>query len=901
MMANAKAAVGLGAANIFLSGTMGLLATAGSVLMVTFSVLMPVIAIATAAIGAIAYAYEKLKAMYTTEKEKAYESAIEDLTAVQEEQVKMTRELNIAFEGNSSMLPTLTSKYTALNNILTDFGRNFSKALDAADASNTKELAKSLDTQIKGNTVLRDRFKEVYGENTTLNQVLDKYDNKLQGIKDVNKEVLLVEQNRARQIVVLSKAISEANKVATDFMNSLDNKTPYDEIVNSLEDIGKAAEGQQEKIAQIFAENATTGLIKLVNVESETKNIRTLLDENKKINDKIAKEEARLQTELQEIRDTYAGKDRRERIAAAKRDSALVVDAQRSALESNQNAVESYNETIAKGIKTRMRQTKMVQFQLKLEDAIQKKTKAQLESLRIMAPLSMARAKEENRLQIEQVKGARQAILAEGVQLGFQKENLESRLAANKAARDALKPGEDSKELTLQQLALEAEMALFLEQERSINERLNKNTQERLALEDTGVAFAKTRVEIIRHEQKFSKAVLDIQKKAASLEDRALKVALEKARIAQRERNAIDSTRLGAALTASDETKIKLDNEKRITDAIRAQGDLKKKAVDLEFTLLEAQMKLLRQEAILFNKKATAAGPPLPGQLIDLTDLDAEIAGLDTLRTKTKNVIDDEVETQIDAATRGVNAATQAAQATIEAKERSMKRLDIEQSITDEVEKQSNELSNQASVRLDIEKLENRTKGGAVKSQIRELAIAIKRKNLEVVIAKQRLAALIASQAIEGEIAAEVMYEAIRIRQMEKRVEIGSFHIESLYAMRNLSKGSIATSGAESEIQKCILLPMLQLDRWWLDPGPASVLQIPMEWDGINLATKGIVDRAHQHGQAVQFWTINERESMDHLIEIGADGIMTDDPILLREAVLEAGFELPEPWEYTES
>ncbi|MEC9174086.1 MAG: glycerophosphodiester phosphodiesterase [Candidatus Thermoplasmatota archaeon] len=164
-----------------------------------------------------------------------------------------------------------------------------------------------------------------------------------------------------------------------------------------------------------------------------------------------------------------------------------------------------------------------------------------------------------------------------------------------------------------------------------------------------------------------------------------------------------------------------------------------------------------------------------------------------------------------------------------------------------------------------------------------------------------RLSFEIKNEGAEGEIAAEVMYEAIRMRQMEKRVEIGSFHIESLYAMRNLSKGSIATSGAESEIQKCILLPMLQLDRWWLDPGPASVLQIPMEWDGINLATKGIVDRAHQHGQAVQFWTINERESMDHLIEIGADGIMTDDPILLRDAVLEAGFELPEPWEYTES
>ena len=159
----------------------------------------------------------------------------------------------------------------------------------------------------------------------------------------------------------------------------------------------------------------------------------------------------------------------------------------------------------------------------------------------------------------------------------------------------------------------------------------------------------------------------------------------------------------------------------------------------------------------------------------------------------------------------------------------------------------------------------------------------------------------IKNEGNEGQIAAEVMFEAIQIRQMEKRVEIGSFHLESLHAFRNFSDGKIATSGAESEIQRCILFPMIQLDRWWLDPGSASVLQIPMEWSGINLATKGIVERAHQHGQAVQYWTINEREAMNHLIEIGADGIMTDDPILLREAVLNAGFELPESWGYNES
>ncbi|MDP6857069.1 MAG: glycerophosphodiester phosphodiesterase family protein, partial [Candidatus Thalassarchaeaceae archaeon] len=148
----------------------------------------------------------------------------------------------------------------------------------------------------------------------------------------------------------------------------------------------------------------------------------------------------------------------------------------------------------------------------------------------------------------------------------------------------------------------------------------------------------------------------------------------------------------------------------------------------------------------------------------------------------------------------------------------------------------------------------------------------------------------------DGKIAAEIMYQEIHSRGMDNKIEIGSFHLESLQAFREFSGGEIATSGAESELKRCIIAPMLQLDRWWLDPGSASVLQIPIEWGGINLATKGIVDRAHQHGQAVQYWTINDKETMDLLIEIGADGIMTNNPILLRESISEAGFELPEPW-----
>ncbi|MEC8978652.1 MAG: glycerophosphodiester phosphodiesterase [Candidatus Thermoplasmatota archaeon] len=159
-----------------------------------------------------------------------------------------------------------------------------------------------------------------------------------------------------------------------------------------------------------------------------------------------------------------------------------------------------------------------------------------------------------------------------------------------------------------------------------------------------------------------------------------------------------------------------------------------------------------------------------------------------------------------------------------------------------------------------------------------------------------RLSLEIKNEGDAGKVAAEIMFLEIEERGMEKRIEVGSFHIESIQAFREISGGTIATSGVKSEIRKCIMIPMFQLDRWWLDPGSVSILQIPTEGGGFDLATEGVVNRAHQHGQAVQYWTINDRGMMDHLIDIGADGIMTDDPILLRQAISDAGYNLPESW-----
>lgn len=69
-------------------------------------------------------------------------------------------------------------------------------------------------------------------------------------------------------------------------------------------------------------------------------------------------------------------------------------------------------------------------------------------------------------------------------------------------------------------------------------------------------------------------------------------------------------------------------------------------------------------------------------------------------------------------------------------------------------------------------------------------------------------------------------------------------------------------------------------------PNPRyEALQVPIEFEGVTVVTEDFVADAHANGLAVHVWTINDAETMEWLIEIGVDGIMSDRPTLL-ETVL---------------
>lgn len=55
------------------------------------------------------------------------------------------------------------------------------------------------------------------------------------------------------------------------------------------------------------------------------------------------------------------------------------------------------------------------------------------------------------------------------------------------------------------------------------------------------------------------------------------------------------------------------------------------------------------------------------------------------------------------------------------------------------------------------------------------------------------------------------------------------------------------------------------------------------------MATSGFIRRAHALGLQVHVWTVNDRTRMTSLLDLGADGIMTDETVLLRDVLAERG------------
>jgi len=120
------------------------------------------------------------------------------------------------------------------------------------------------------------------------------------------------------------------------------------------------------------------------------------------------------------------------------------------------------------------------------------------------------------------------------------------------------------------------------------------------------------------------------------------------------------------------------------------------------------------------------------------------------------------------------------------------------------------------------------------------------------------------------------------------RVCVGSFSDHRLRRARAALGPRLCTSMGPGEVLR------LRLAAWGLVPrsavpsGPACA-QIPVRRGVVPLAERRMLSCAHELGLPVHVWTVNDPVQMHDLLELGVDGIVSDDIVALRAVLRDRG------------
>lgn len=136
--------------------------------------------------------------------------------------------------------------------------------------------------------------------------------------------------------------------------------------------------------------------------------------------------------------------------------------------------------------------------------------------------------------------------------------------------------------------------------------------------------------------------------------------------------------------------------------------------------------------------------------------------------------------------------------------------------------------------------------------------------------------------------ACEILYNTLnQYPNYLDRIVVGTFHDEIEVELKEkypeLYRGAPTGTAAKFIVTQMLGVNLFNISDF-------ACLQIPVDYDvgiTLDLAKKTYIQRAHRRNIAVQYWTINDAETMRKLIELGCDCIMTDNPELLRSVLEE--------------
>jgi glycerophosphoryl diester phosphodiesterase len=133
--------------------------------------------------------------------------------------------------------------------------------------------------------------------------------------------------------------------------------------------------------------------------------------------------------------------------------------------------------------------------------------------------------------------------------------------------------------------------------------------------------------------------------------------------------------------------------------------------------------------------------------------------------------------------------------------------------------------------------------------------------------------------------AVDALVDALRRCDAIDRVCIGAFSDRRLARVRSLLGPKICTSLGPRNIAR------LRMASFGLRSGklPSPCAQVPTGARGVKLVDARFVGCAHDRDIKIHVWTIDDRDEMIRLLDLGVDGIMTDRPAVLKDVLESRG------------
>jgi len=130
----------------------------------------------------------------------------------------------------------------------------------------------------------------------------------------------------------------------------------------------------------------------------------------------------------------------------------------------------------------------------------------------------------------------------------------------------------------------------------------------------------------------------------------------------------------------------------------------------------------------------------------------------------------------------------------------------------------------------------------------------------------------------------ELLADELRRLERTDSVIVASFNDAAIQSFRELAP-DVATSAATGETAAFFF----SLGEDHVVVPPVCAFQVPATFGDITVVDERFVEAAHAAEVAVHVWTINDRDEMSRLIDLGVDGIVSDTPTPLAQLLRKRG------------